>query len=50
MRPFVRCVDKSCALKAKREGKNSGSLAEVGLPFRGWQAILRAARRFLYLQ
>ena len=46
----MRCLDESWALKAEREGKEGGSLAEVGLAFGGAQAILRAARRLLYLQ
>jgi len=32
--PFVRCLDESWALKAHREGKDGGSLAEAG--FAGW--------------
>jgi len=46
----VRCLDESWALKEKREGKDSGSLAEAGLAFGGAQATLRAARRLLYLR
>jgi len=49
-RPLVRCLDESWALKAEREGKDCGSLAEVGLVSGGAQAMLRAARRLLYLQ
>jgi len=46
----VRCLEASRALKEKREGKDCGSLAEAGLALGGAQAILRAARRLLYLQ
>jgi len=37
-------------LKEEREGQDCGSLAEAELAFGGAQAILRAARRLLYLQ
>ena len=49
-RPFVRCQDESWALKEEREGKDSGRLAEAGLAYGGAHAILRAAKRLLYLQ
>jgi len=49
-RPTVRCLEASWALKEERDGKDLGSLAEAQLPFGGAQAILRAARRLLYLQ
>jgi len=48
--PIVRCLEASWALKEEREGKDCGSLAEAGLALGGAQAILRAARRLLYLQ
>jgi len=48
--PSVRCLDESWALKQEREGKDGGSLATAGLAYGGAQAILRAARRLLYLQ
>ena len=49
-RPFVRCLDKSWALKEERQGKDCGSLAEAGLAYGGAQATLRAAKRLVYLQ
>ena len=42
-------LDESGALKEEREGKDGGSRAEAGVAFGGVQAILRAARRLLYL-
>jgi len=50
VRPLVRCLDESWALKADWEAKDGGSLAETGLVFEGAQAMRRAARRLLYLQ
>ena len=46
----MRRRDESWALKAAREGKDAGSLAEAGLFVEGAQAIVRAAKRLLYLQ
>jgi len=46
----VRCLEASGARKEEREGKECGSLAEAGLALGGAQAILRAARRLVYLQ
>jgi len=50
VRPFVRCLDESWALKEEREGKDGGSLAAAGLAHGGAQAILSSDRRLLYLQ
>jgi len=47
---FVRCLDESLALTTEREWKEGGSQAVAELAVRGTQAILRAARRLLYLQ
>jgi len=47
---LVRCLDESCALKAAREGKDCGSLAEARLGFGGAETPLKTARRLLYLQ
>jgi len=49
-RPVVKYLEASWALKEEREGKVCRSLAAAGLAFGGAQAILRAARRLLYLQ
>jgi len=46
----VRYLDESWALKAEREEMDGGSLAEAGMGSSGAQAILRVARRLLYLQ
>jgi len=35
VRPTVRCLEASWALKEEREGKDCGSLAEAGLAFGG---------------
>jgi len=45
----VRCREGSWALKRERDGKGAGSLAAVVLFVGRAQAILRAARRLLYL-
>jgi len=50
VRPLVKCLDASWALKAEGEGKDGGSLAEAGLAFGGAQGTVMAARRLLYLQ
>ena len=47
--PLGRCRDKSWALKANREGKDAGSLAEAGSLVGGVLVTLRAAKRHLYL-
>ena len=39
VRPLVRCLDESWALKAEREGKDGGSLAEAGLAFGGCKQL-----------
>jgi len=49
-RPIVRYLDESWALGEEREGKDTGSLAETWLAYGGAHAILRAAKRLLYLQ
>ena len=49
MRPIVRCLVESWALKEEREGKDGGSLAEAGLALREAHETPRGARGLLYL-